>query len=65
MNIQEVLSVKVKEAVKSILDKDLPNVEVQPTSKEFEGAITIVDFPMYIVVKGTPVQIGVQIGAVL
>jgi len=65
MNIQEVLSVKVKEAVKSIFNKDLPNVEFQPTRKDFEGDITIVVFPMLRVVKGNPVQIGEQIGAYL
>lgn len=65
MNIQEVLSVKVKEAVKSIFDKDLPNVEFQPTRKDFEGDITIVVFPMLRVVKGNPVQIGERIGAYL
>ncbi|MDF4221442.1 arginine--tRNA ligase [Maribacter sp. M208] len=65
MNIQEVLSDKVKEAVKSIFDKELPNVEFQPTRKDFEGDITIVVFPMLRVVKGNPVQIGEQIGAYL
>ncbi|WP_405416118.1 arginine--tRNA ligase [Maribacter sp. Asnod1-A12] len=65
MNIQEVLSNKVKEAVKSIFDRELPNVEFQPTRKDFEGDITIVVFPMLRVVKGNPVQIGEQIGAYL
>ncbi|WP_437371814.1 arginine--tRNA ligase [Maribacter litoralis] len=65
MNIQEVLSDKVKEAVKSIFDKELPNVEFQPTRKDFEGDITIVVFPMLRVVKGNPVQIGEQIGSYL
>ncbi|SHJ80463.1 arginyl-tRNA synthetase [Maribacter aquivivus] len=65
MNIQEVLSDKVKEAVKSIFDKELPNVEFQPTRKDFEGDVTIVVFPMLRVVKGNPVQIGEQIGAYL
>lgn len=65
MNIQEVLSDKVKEAVKSIFDKELTNVEFQPTRKDFEGDITIVVFPMLRVVKGNPVQIGEQIGSYL
>ncbi|MGO4918240.1 arginine--tRNA ligase [Maribacter spongiicola] len=65
MNIQEVLSDKVKEAVQSIFDKQLPNVEFQPTRKDFEGDITIVVFPMLRLVKGNPVQIGEQIGAYL
>ena len=65
MNIQEVLSHKVKEAVKSIFGQELPSVEFQPTRKDFEGDITIVVFPMLRVVKGNPVQIGEQIGAYL
>ena len=65
MNIQEVLSDKVKEAVKTIFDKDLDTVEFQPTRKDFDGDITIVVFPMLRVVKGNPVQIGEQIGSYL
>jgi len=65
MNIQEVLSQKVKEAVQSIFSKELPSVEFQPTRKDFEGDITIVVFPMLRVVKGNPVQIGKQLGAYL
>lgn len=65
MNIQEVLSQKVKEAVQSIYGKELPLVEFQPTRKDFEGDITIVVFPMLRVIKGNPVQIGEQIGAYL
>ena len=65
MNIQEVLLHKVKEAVRTIYDQELPTVEFQPTRKDFEGDITIVVFPMLRVVKGNPVQIGEQIGAYL
>jgi len=65
VNIQEVLSNKVKEAVKSIFEKELPTVEFQPTRKDFEGDITIVVFPMLRVVKGNPVQIGDQVGTYL
>jgi arginyl-tRNA synthetase len=65
MNIQEVLSNKVKEAVQSIFGKELSIVEFQPTRKDFEGDITIVVFPMLRYVKGNPVQIGEQIGAYL
>ncbi|WP_339657108.1 arginine--tRNA ligase [uncultured Maribacter sp.] len=65
MNIQEVLSQKVKEAVQSIFGQELPSVEFQPTRKDFEGDITIVVFPMLRVIKGNPVQIGEQIGAYL
>ncbi len=65
MNIQDVLTKKVKEAVQSIFNAELPAVEFQPTRKDFEGDITIVVFPMLRVVKGNPVEIGTKIGEYL
>ncbi|MDU8885945.1 arginine--tRNA ligase [Yeosuana sp. MJ-SS3] len=62
MNLQEVLSVQVKKAVKSIYDVELELVEFQSTRKEFSGDITVVIFPMLRFVKGNPVQIGETIG---
>ena len=51
MNIQEVLTNKVKQAVSAIFNVDLPVVEFQPTRKDFEGDITSVIFPMLRYVK--------------
>lgn len=65
MGIKTVLDSKVKEAVLSIFNAELPTVEFQPTRKDFEGDITVVVFPMLRVVKGNPVQIGERIGAYL
>ncbi|SHI90503.1 arginyl-tRNA synthetase [Arenibacter nanhaiticus] len=65
MNIQEVLTTKVKEAVNSVYKVALPSVEFQPTRKDFAGDITAVIFPMLRFVKGNPVQIGEQIGQFL
>lgn len=65
MNIQEVLTTKVKEAVQTIFNAELPVVEFQPTRKDFSGDITVVVFPMLRVVKGNPAQIGQQIGEYL
>ncbi|QLG46120.1 arginine--tRNA ligase [Costertonia aggregata] len=65
MNIQGVLTAKVKEAVLSMYKVDLPTVEFQPTRKDFEGDITAVIFPMLRFVKDNPVQIGEQIGGYL
>ncbi len=65
MNIQDVLTNKVKEAVQSIFNAELPAVEFQPTRKDFEGDITVVVFPMLRVVKGNPVEIGTKIGEYL
>ncbi|NNE78563.1 MAG: arginine--tRNA ligase [Pricia sp.] len=62
MNIQDVLESKVKEAVQSLFEVELPTVEFQPTRKDFKGDITVVVFPMLRFIKGNPVQIGTQIG---
>ena len=63
--MQELLTLKVKEAVKQLFNADLPTVEFQSTRKEFEGDITVVVFSMLRVVKGNPVQIGTQVGTYL
>ena len=65
MGIQAILEKKVKAAVSSIFNIELPAVEFQPTRKDFEGDITVVVFPMLRFVKGNPVQIGEQIGTFL
>ncbi|RNC89322.1 MAG: arginine--tRNA ligase [Allomuricauda sp.] len=65
MKLQQDLAIKVKEAVKSVYDADLPSVEFQPTRKDFEGDITMVVFPMLRLVKGNPVEIGTKIGTYL
>ena len=65
MDLQAVLTEKVKEAVLQAYDASLPGVEFQPTRKDFEGDITVVVFPMLRVVKGNPIEIGNRIGGFL
>nr|WP_321231157.1 arginine--tRNA ligase [uncultured Psychroserpens sp.] len=65
MNLQETLSLNVKQAIKTVFDAELESVEFQATRKEFAGDITVVVFPMLRVVKGNPVQIGEKIGQFL
>ncbi|MFT6795145.1 MAG: arginyl-tRNA synthetase [Maribacter sp.] len=65
MKIQDVLEKKVIEAINTIYGVTLPNVEFQPTRKDFEGDVTVVVFPMLRHVKGNPVQLGEQVGAYL
>ncbi len=65
MQLQDVLTAKIKEAVTSIFDANLETVEFQATRKDFEGDITVVVFPMLRVVKGNPVKIGEAIGSYL
>jgi len=62
MSLQETLSEKIKQAVTSIYEVTLENVEFQATRKDFEGDITVVVFPMLRAIKGNPVQIGEAIG---
>ncbi len=65
MNIQSVITTKVKEAFKSLYNIEIPTVEFQATRKEFEGDITVVVFPMLRYKKGNPVQIGTDLGTYL
>ena len=65
MDIQGVITTKVKEAVSSIFHVKLESVEFQPTRKDFEGDITVVIFPLLKVIKGNPQAIGEQIGTYL
>lgn len=65
MNIQDLIISKVKEAVQVIFEKELENVELQATRKEFEGDLTVVIFPMLRTLKGNPQLIGEEIGAYL
>lgn len=62
MNLQETLSIHVKQAVITSFNVVLDTVEFQATRKEFAGDITIVIFPMLRVIKENPVQIGETIG---
>ncbi|AYN68959.1 arginine--tRNA ligase [Euzebyella marina] len=65
MGIESILEIKVKEAVAELFSTELPQVEFQPTRKDFEGDVTVVVFPMLRYVKGNPAQIGEQIGEYL
>lgn len=65
MNIQEILKDTIIQAVATLYNVALPEVEFQSTRKDFEGDITVVVFPMLRHVKGNPAQIGEQVGAYL
>lgn len=65
MGIESILEVKVKEAVAQLFEVALPQVEFQPTRKDFEGDVTVVVFPMLRYVKGNPAKIGEEIGQFL
>ncbi len=65
MELQQILEQQITAAVQSLFSVNLPNIEFQPTRKDFEGDITVVVFPMLKFLKGNPVAIGTQIGEYL
>ncbi len=65
MELQEILTSKTQQAVAAIFGVSLPDIEFQPTRKDFEGDITVVVFPMLRFVKGNPEEIGKKIGVFL
>ncbi|WGK63652.1 arginine--tRNA ligase [Croceiramulus getboli] len=65
MQLQQVLTQAVKDGIKKLHQIDLPEVEFQPTRKDFAGDVTVVVFPMLRHIKGNPVQIGQELGAYL
>jgi len=62
MELQEILSEKIKIAVNTLYDVQLESIEFQATRKDFEGDITVVVFPILRLVKGNPAEIGETIG---
>ena len=62
MSLQNTLNNTVKQAVVTLFDKEINNVEFQATKKDFKGDITIVVFALLKFIKGNPVAIGTEIG---
>lgn len=62
MNLHDTLSAHVKAAVLSGYQVDIPQLEFQPTRKDFEGDVTIVLFPLVKLLRGNPADIGRTIG---
>ncbi len=65
MNIQNLITSKVKEGFLFLYQIEIPTVEFQATRKEFEGDITVVVFPLLKYKKGNPAEIGENIGKYL
>jgi len=65
MNIQQILTPIIKQAVQSIFDTTIEKAEFQTTRKDFDGDITFLIFPLLKVIKGNPTEIGNKIGTYL
>src|SRR5690606_21360896 len=65
MDLQELLTHHIKEAVKTIFGHDAMSIEFQPTRKDFEGDITVVLFPLVKQLRSNPAEIGAKLGEYL
>ncbi len=65
MTLQESLEIHIKKALFNLYQVNFEAVEFQTTRKDFEGDITVVVFPMLLVLKGNPIEIGQAIGTYL
>lgn len=63
MNIEQILTEKAQEILKTKYDVEIESFEFQATRKDFEGDITLVVFPLLRHIKGNPVKIGEELGA--
>lgn len=64
MSIEQIISNKVKEAVKALygIDADEKMIQIQKTKKEFEGHFTLVVFPLLRAAKKKPQDVATEIG---
>ena len=65
MNLQQQLSESVIDFLQSTFGVSLPEIETQPTRKDFEGDTTIVVFSLLRFVKTNPAALASQIGEYL
>lgn len=65
MNIEELVSKHIKQALQQEYGVEIESVEFQATRKEFEGDLTVVVFPILRYVKANPVSIGESLGKCL
>lgn len=65
MQLQQILTLQIKDAIRDLFNLEIESIEFQATRKDFDGDITVVVFPLVKILKGNPVEIGTQIGAYL
>mgnify|MGYP001357059915 FL=1 len=65
MNLQQLLSESVIDFLQSTFGVSVPEIETQPTRKDFEGDTTIVVFSLLRFVKTNPAALASQIGEYL
>ena len=65
MNIEEVITSSVRNAVQALYGADVPEnqIQLQKTKKEFEGHLTLVVFPFLRLSRQKPEETAEAIGA--
>ena len=62
MSLSKILFPHIQNAIASLFNVNVENIEFQATRKEFEGDITMVLFPLLKQIKSNPVEIGNKLG---
>ncbi|MEQ8364161.1 MAG: arginine--tRNA ligase [Cyclobacteriaceae bacterium] len=62
MNLNQLLKSKIEEAISSLFNATVDNIQLQPTNPEFEGSHTLVCFPLTKVSKKKPEETAALIG---
>ncbi|AWI25739.1 arginine--tRNA ligase [Flavobacterium pallidum] len=65
MDLQQILTVKIKDAIRILFDIDIDKIEFQVTRKDFEGDVTLVLFPLLKQLKSGLPYLGNEIGTFL
>lgn len=65
LDIQLILSNKIKTALVELFDIKIDKIEFQQTRKDFEGDVTVLLFPFLKILKSSPVDLGNKIGQYL
>ena len=61
MNLDLELRSAIKDAIKSLYDASVDNIQIQPTNPEFEGSHTLVCFPLVRTSKKKPIETAAEI----
>ena len=62
MNIESSLQAIALKAIEQLYELKIDSVEIQPTRPDFEGDLTIVVFPLFKLIKTSPIVLANSLG---
>ena len=65
MNVDQVIRAEIQNAVTSLFNQTVDNLQIQPTNKDFDGSHTLVCFPLTRITKKNPEETAKCIGEYL